>query len=123
MTVALSDVAMLAPVLVGLGPGECGLGDWDRVRRALSDWQDGRRPLASTINILSVALYDLFSAEGNTLAPSSVFPLTIASDDSLDALREGCFKYFELGGDCVEGPVSMLAGYALLLLSSVGTSS
>jgi 2-polyprenyl-6-methoxyphenol hydroxylase-like FAD-dependent oxidoreductase len=64
MTVALGDVALLAPALVALGPGELGLGDWDRVRHVLQEWEDTRRPMASTINILSVALYDLFGAEG-----------------------------------------------------------
>lgn len=27
-------------------------------------------------------------------------------------LREGCFKYFELGGECVGGPVRLLSGLA-----------
>jgi squalene monooxygenase len=31
-------------------------------------------------------------------------------------IRRGCFKYFELGGKCVEEPVSILAG----ILSSPG---
>lgn len=31
------------------------------------------------------------------------------TDASLDVLRKGCFKYFLLGGDCVQGPVSMLS--------------
>jgi hypothetical protein len=35
------------------------------------------------------------------------FPL---SDEELAVLRTGCFKYFERGGDCVEGPVSLLSG-------------
>ncbi len=34
-------------------------------------------------------------------------------DDKLDVLREGCFKYFELGGQCIEGPVSLLSGLVL----------
>ncbi|KAH9919255.1 uncharacterized protein B0H18DRAFT_1086705 [Fomitopsis serialis] len=41
-----------------------------------------------------VALYDLFGAD----------------DEALEVLRMGCFKYFELGGDCVRDPVSLLAG-------------
>ena len=32
------------------------------------------------------------------------------SDKSLDALKIGCFKYFERGGDCVAGPVGLLSG-------------
>lgn len=34
----------------------------------------------------------------------------MSSDDSLEVLRIGCFKYFERGGDCINGPVSLLAG-------------
>ena len=37
------------------------------------------------------------------------------SDESLDALKIGCFKYFERGGDCVAGPVGLLSGYAVFL--------
>ncbi|OBZ72334.1 Squalene monooxygenase [Grifola frondosa] len=42
---------------------------------------------------LVVALYDLFGAE----------------DPSLEVLRVGCFKYFELGGNCIREPVTLLA--------------
>jgi squalene monooxygenase len=64
MTVALNDVVLLSHALVALGPGELGLGDWARVRSVVKNWESARRPQASTINILSVALYDLFGAEG-----------------------------------------------------------
>jgi len=36
-----------------------------------------------------------------------------SSDESLDALKIGCFKYFERGGDCVAGPVGLLSGWAI----------
>ncbi|GAA5993718.1 hypothetical protein JCM11641_000856, partial [Rhodosporidiobolus odoratus] len=29
--------------------------------------------------------------------------------DNLEILKAGCFKYFELGGECVQGPVSLLS--------------
>jgi squalene monooxygenase len=64
MTVAFNDVEILAKALVQLPPGELGFGDWERVRRVVEQWETDRRPLASTVNILSVALYDLFGAEG-----------------------------------------------------------
>jgi len=35
--------------------------------------------------------------------------LNILVDANLDVLRRGCFNYFLLGGDCVQGPVSMLS--------------
>lgn len=60
MTVALNDVVMLSQMLGKVR----NLGDWDEVGRVLHSWHWGRKPLSSTINILSVALYDLFGAEG-----------------------------------------------------------
>ena len=32
------------------------------------------------------------------------------ADEQLAVLRTGCFKYFERGGECVNGPVSLLSG-------------
>lgn len=94
--------------------------DWDHVRQAMRDWHWDRKGLSSTINILSIALYDLFSADG---APplnlvylyflTEVWMCTLV-DEELHILREGCFAYFKRGGDCVEGPVSLLAGSVLL---------
>ncbi|KAH9972758.1 squalene epoxidase-domain-containing protein [Lactifluus volemus] len=92
MTVALSDVVLLAPMIVA----EPDLADWHAITNLLHRWHWARKPLAATINILSVALYDLFSAE----------------DESLAVLRKGCFKYFERGGECIRGPISLLAGIA-----------
>ncbi|KAH7100953.1 SE-domain-containing protein [Auriculariales sp. MPI-PUGE-AT-0066] len=89
MTVALTDVVMLAALL-----RDVEFTDWAAVMCALQEWTWNRKPLAATINVLSIALYDLFGAESEDLA----------------VLRTGCFKYFELGGQCVEGPVSLLAG-------------
>lgn len=33
------------------------------------------------------------------------------ADVNLEVLKTGCFKYFELGGDCIAGPVSLLSAY------------
>ena len=60
MTVALADVVLLAPMLAA----EPDLADWHALTDVLHRWHWARKPLAATINILSVALYDLFSAEG-----------------------------------------------------------
>ncbi|KAL1943664.1 hypothetical protein VTO73DRAFT_4109 [Trametes versicolor] len=90
MMVAFNDVALLRDMLLDVKD----LADWKEISHLLHKWHWARKPLASTVNILSVALYDLFSAH----------------DPILDVLRTGCFKYFELGGNCVRDPVSLLAG-------------
>jgi len=60
MAVALNDVVLLAQML-----GEIGnYNDWDQISDMLDRWHWARKPLASTINILSIALYDLFGADG-----------------------------------------------------------
>ncbi|KLO20761.1 SE-domain-containing protein [Schizopora paradoxa] len=92
MTVALNDVVILSDLLRSVRH----LDDWEEVSHILHSWHWSRKPLGSTINILSVALYDLFGAE----------------DSNLDVLRIGCFKYFERGGRCVQDPVSLLSGIA-----------
>ncbi|KAJ8497097.1 hypothetical protein ONZ45_g12201 [Pleurotus djamor] len=96
MTVALHDVVLLRNMLSKID----NFGDWPAVRRLLQKWHWNRKPLSSTVNILSFALYDLFGAD----------------DENLDVLRTGCFKYFELGGDCILGPVSLLSGHVPLFL-------
>jgi squalene monooxygenase len=60
MTVALHDVVILSS-LIGAIPD---FSDWEEVQQALYQWHWVRKPLASTVNILSVALYDLFGADG-----------------------------------------------------------
>ncbi|KAG6841506.1 hypothetical protein C0991_010120 [Blastosporella zonata] len=90
MTVALNDVVMLRTLLAPIED----LQDWKQVKKVVQMWHWSRKPLSSTINILSVALYDLFGAD----------------DEDLAVLRTGCFKYFERGGECINGPVSLLSG-------------
>jgi len=59
MTVALSDVVLLCSLLEGVDNWS----NWSRIQRLLNSWHWQRKPLASAINILSVALYDLWSAD------------------------------------------------------------
>ncbi|UZJ53272.1 hypothetical protein CBS101457_002592 [Exobasidium rhododendri] len=72
------------------------LEDWNSLGAGLRKWHWRRKGLASVINILAQALYSLFGAD----------------DENLEVLREGCFKYFEMGGECVGGPVRLLSGLA-----------
>ncbi|KAG8711382.1 Squalene epoxidase [Ceratobasidium sp. 395] len=102
MTVAFSDVVILRRLLKEHLESREGVekediwGDWDAIAGLLRKWHWERKSLASTVNILSVALYDLFGA----------------NDENLHVLRTGCFKYFERGGECVNGPVSLLSALA-----------
>ena len=65
MTVALNDVVVLRDLLGSVTD----LNDWRQVQRVLHRWHWDRKPLASTVNILSVALYDLFGADGGWCYP------------------------------------------------------
>jgi squalene monooxygenase len=109
MTVALADVVLLAPMIAA----EPDLTDWHALTDLLHRWHWARKPLASTINILSVALYDLFGADGACGIATTSLMLTSSragTDEYLANLRTGCFKYFERGGECIQGPVSLLSG-------------
>lgn len=64
MTVALNDVVYLRAVFEALVMAEKNLDDWDEVRGRMRDWHWGRKPLSSTINILSGTLYGLFEKDG-----------------------------------------------------------
>jgi squalene monooxygenase len=60
MTVALNDVVLLRNLLGSVSD----LKDWRQIRKVLHQWHWDRKSLSSTLNILSVALYDLFGADG-----------------------------------------------------------
>jgi squalene monooxygenase len=64
------------------------------MKDVLDKWWWERKGLAATINIMSIALYDVFGADG----------------ECLTVFQDGCFKYFERGGESVRGPVSLLSG-------------
>lgn len=62
MTVALHDVVLLRSMLSKVD-------DWSDLKsmqQLLRNWHWKRKPLASTVNILSFALYDLFGADGRS---------------------------------------------------------
>ncbi|CDK24829.1 unnamed protein product [Kuraishia capsulata CBS 1993] len=92
MTVGLNDAALLGKFL---SPVEIpDLSDSQAVLEQLSKFHKERKNLDSVINVLSIALYSLFAADSS----------------ALNILKNGCFRYFERGGECVTGPVSLLAG-------------
>lgn len=113
MTVAFNDVVILSKLLLQIKD----FSDWDAMSHALHQWHWSRKSLSSTVNILSVALYDLFGADGEYWTHAFSLPRNgpdwrcFVVDEYLAVLRNGCFKYFERGGECVNGPVSLLSAY------------
>ncbi|KAG8627466.1 hypothetical protein KVT40_004949 [Elsinoe batatas] len=92
MTVALNDAVLLSELL---HPAQVPrLEDTDLVLKQMKRFHWQRKDLTSVINILAQALYSLFAAD----------------DAQLKALQMGCFRYFQMGGQCIDGPVGLLAG-------------
>jgi squalene monooxygenase len=92
MTVAFTDVVLLSNLL---SPEKVpSLSNIAAVQKAMKEFHWQRKSLSSIINILAMALYSLFAA----------------NDRQLKALQKGCFQYFQKGGNCVDGPVGLLAG-------------
>ncbi|KAH0192976.1 squalene epoxidase, partial [Aureobasidium melanogenum] len=92
MTVAFNDALLLSRLL---SPEQVPrLEDTKAVLAQLDVFHWKRKNLTSVINILAQALYSLFAA----------------NDPQLRALQQGCFRYFQGGGQCIDGPVGLLAG-------------
>jgi squalene monooxygenase len=112
MTVAFNDAVLLTEYLgtARLGEGREGLGDWERVSEGLREWFWKRKNLAGVVNVLSMALYDLFGGADGESRPRSCANWSLTrTEPDLEILREGCFRYFELGGECIAGPVGFLS--------------
>ncbi|KAL1643896.1 Squalene epoxidase [Diplodia intermedia] len=92
MTVAFNDVVLLAELLhPDVVPS---LADHRLVLKQMKAFHWRRKNWAAVINILALALYALFAAD----------------DPNLKTLQLGCFRYFQRGGNCIDGPVGLLAG-------------
>lgn len=92
MTVAFNDVVLVADRLSPTRVPD--LSDTEMVMEQMRLFHWERKNLSSVVNILAQALYSLFAAD----------------DDNLRHLQRGCFQYFQLGGQCIDGPVGLLAG-------------
>ncbi|KAI5362323.1 Putative FAD dependent oxidoreductase, squalene epoxidase, FAD/NAD(P)-binding domain superfamily [Septoria linicola] len=92
MTVAFNDAVLLSELLAPEVVPD--LDDHKLILQQMRTFHWRRKNLTSVINILAQALYSLFAAE----------------DSQLKALQMGCFHYFKLGGNCIDGPVGLLAG-------------
>ncbi|KAF2235837.1 ERG1 squalene epoxidase [Viridothelium virens] len=92
MTVAINDAVLLGELLSPQRIPK--LSDTAAVLVAMRQFHWSRKSLTSVVNILAQALYSLFAA----------------NDSQLKALQVGCFRYFQRGGQCIDGPVGLLAG-------------
>lgn len=92
MTVGLNDVVLLAKLL---HPSQVAdFLDHKLIAKKLRQFHSKRKKLDAVINTLSIALYSLFAADSTRLK----------------ILQRGCFRYFQLGGDCITGPIGLLSG-------------
>ncbi|KAL1606449.1 Squalene epoxidase [Paraconiothyrium brasiliense] len=92
MTVAFNDVVHISRLLSPEAVPN--LEDTSAVLSAMSRFHWVRKDSSSVINILAMALYSLFAAD----------------DAALTALQNGCFRYFQRGGKCIEEPCGLLSG-------------
>ncbi|KAL5119270.1 Squalene epoxidase [Pleosporales sp. CAS-2024a] len=92
MTVGFNDVVTLSTLL---SPARIpNLDDTDAVVAAMSHFHWSRKSGSSVINILAMALYSLFAANST----------------HVEALKNGCFRYFQLGGKAISEPAGLLSG-------------
>ncbi|XP_038666103.1 squalene monooxygenase [Scyliorhinus canicula] len=90
MSVVLNDVRIWKSLLCEIPD----LHDNEAMLKAKKNFDWARKKSHSfVVNVLAQALYELFAA----------------TDDSLHQLRKACFHYFQLGGQCVTGPVGLLS--------------
>ncbi|KAG1845890.1 squalene epoxidase-domain-containing protein [Suillus subalutaceus] len=90
MTVALNDVVILSDLLAHIE----NFGNWDEISAVLRKWTHMRKPLASTINTMSMSWAGLFSAEG----------------EAFEILQDGAFQFIGQGPKYSEGPMALAAG-------------
>lgn len=90
MSVAFCDIVLCRQFLKGIPQ----LGNTDAVLKAAQELYLQRKNNHSfVVNILSMALYELFAA----------------NDEHAHHLKEACIRYFQMGGECVAGPVALLS--------------
>jgi squalene monooxygenase len=90
MTVALNDVVILSDLLAHVED----FANWDEISAVLREWTQTRKPLASTINSMSMSWAGLFAAEG----------------EAFEILQLGAFKFFGKGPEYSAEPMGLASG-------------
>lgn len=101
MTVALRDVITCRELLSKENIES--FTDSDLVIQAMDAFHLKRKKYSTCINVLAMSLYALFAAQ----------------TPDMMVLQNGCFEYFKLGGNCVDGPINLLSGIAQSPLSLI----
>ncbi|GAA5816622.1 hypothetical protein MFLAVUS_010152 [Mucor flavus] len=92
MTVALEDVITCRKLLSKENIES--FNEADLVIQAMDAFHWKRKSYSTCINVLAMSLYSLFAAQ----------------TPDMMVLQNGCFEYFKLGGDCINGPIELLSG-------------
>lgn len=92
MTVALEDVITCRDLLSKENIES--FTEFDLVTQAMDAFHWKRKSYSTCINVLAMSLYSLFAAQ----------------TPEMMVLQNGCFEYFKLGGDCIDGPIELLSG-------------
>ena len=106
MTVGLADVVLLSEALEGVD-----FEDAEEVLKRCKSLHWKRKNLSGVVNVLSLALYRLFSAGNGEYSPflrARNFLTVVFADENMLALRQACFAYFTLGGRFVSEPIRLL---------------
>lgn len=103
MTVALQDVILLQQLINQSTIPDLQASD-DLIMQAIDCFHWKRKHHATPINILAMALYRIFAA---------------GSNPALIQLQRACVGYFQLGGQCLEGPVGLLSGLSREVLTLI----
>ncbi|CAG5121073.1 unnamed protein product [Candidula unifasciata] len=90
MSVCLNDAVIWRELLRDIPD----LSDYEAIIKALRVFHRRRKSNHSfVVNVLANALYELFAA----------------NNEHLVCMKKACFEYFQLGGQCIDGPVSLLS--------------
>lgn len=92
MTVALEDVLTCHEVLSKENVPS--FTDSDLIIQGMDAFHWKRKKYSAVINVLAMSLYSVFAAK----------------TPEMKVIQKGCFEYFNLGGDCKNGPIKLLAG-------------
>ena len=88
------------------------LGSWEAVSDVLHQWLGNGKASHPQSTVSTLPFTSCSEPAVSNLCPAELLFRLMSlspSDEALDTLKIGCFKYFERGGDCVAGPAVVLS--------------